>query len=77
DSEGIWQRWRSYADVNDLTGGNKTFEQMKNDGADRIIDNFTYTILEIFDMRTKPEVIIQREEYWKRVFQSVAHGMNN
>ncbi len=77
DNEGIWQRWRSYADVNNLTGGNKTFEQMKNSGADHIINNFTYTILEIFDMRTKPEVIIQREEYWKRVFQTVAYGMNN
>lgn len=77
DSEGIWQRWSSYADVNDLTGGNKTFEELKNNGADYIIDNFTYSILEIFDMRTKREDIIHREEYWKKVFQSVKYGMNN
>ena len=50
---------------------------MKNNGANHIIDNFTYTILEIFDMRTKSETIIQREEYWKKVFQTVLHGMNN
>ena len=77
DNEGIWQRWSAYADINNLTGGNKTFEELKNSGADYIIDNFTYSILEIFDMRTKREDIIRREEYWKRVFQSVKFGMNN
>lgn len=74
---GIWQRWSSYADINDLTGGNKTFIELKNSGADRIINNFTYSILEIFDMRTKREEIIRREEFWKRVFQTVKFGMNN
>lgn len=77
DGAGIWQRWSSYADVNNLTGGNKTFEELKNSGATYIIDNFTYSILEIFDMRTKREDIIRREEYWKRVFKTVRFGMNN
>lgn len=77
NSGGIWQRWSAYADVSNLTGGNKTFEELKNNGADYIIDNFTYSILEIFDMKTKREDIIHREEYWKRVFQTVKHGMNN
>ena len=44
---------------------------------DYIIDNFTYSILEIFDMKTKREGIIHREEYWKKVFQTVKFGMNN
>jgi len=74
---GIWQRWASYADVNDLTGGNKTFIELKNSGSDRIIKNFTYSILEIFDMRTKRDDIIRREEFWKKVFQTVKFGMNN
>lgn len=77
NSGGIWQRWSSYADVSNLTGGNKTFEELKNNGTDHIIDNFTYSILEIFDMRTKREEIIHREEFWKKVFQSVKYGMNN
>lgn len=77
NSGGIWQRWSSYADVSDLTGGNKTFEDIKHSGADHIIDNFTYSILEIFDMRTKREEIVLREEYWKKVFQTVRFGMNN
>lgn len=74
---GIWQRWSSYADVNDLTGGNKTFVELKNNGAEYIIDNFTYSILEIFDIKTRKEDIIHREEFWKRVFQTVKFGMNN
>lgn len=77
DNCGIWQRWAMYADVNNLTGGNKTFEELKNNGADHIIDNFTYSIIEIFDMRTKRSDIIKREEYWKKVFQTVKFGMNN
>ncbi len=77
ENEGIWQRWSAYANINSLTGGNKTFEKMKKNGANYIIDNFTYTILEIFDMRTQKEYIIEREEYWKKVFKSVEFGMNN
>lgn len=77
DGEGIWQRWQSYADIDNLTGGNKTFEDLKKSGSNRIIDNFTYSILEIFDMRTKRDDIIHRESYWKKVFQTIQHGMNN
>ncbi|MBE5963838.1 MAG: GIY-YIG nuclease family protein [Lachnospira sp.] len=77
-SAGIWQRWSSYADKNNLTGGNKTFEELKKTyGSQYIEDNFTYAILEIFDVKTKSEYIIHREEYWKRVFKSVQYGMNN
>lgn len=77
DNEGIWQRWSAYASVSNLTGGNKTFEELKKNGADYIIDNFTYSIIEIFDMRTDPKYIIQREEHWKNVFKTVQFGMNN
>lgn len=77
NSGGIWQRWSAYGDVDNLTGGNKTFEEIKDVDADYIIENFTYSILEIFDVKTKREDIIHREEFWKKVFQSVKHGMNN
>jgi len=77
DNAGIWQRWSSYADVDNLTGGNKTFEEFKRSGADYIIDNFRYSILEIFDMRTKRDDIIHREEHWKKVFKTKEFGMNN
>lgn len=77
DGGGIWQRWSSYANVSNLTGGNKSFEELKNKGADYIIDNFTYSILEIFDMRTKSDDIKRREEYWMKVFKTRKFGMNN
>jgi len=77
DAGGIWQRWSSYADLDNLTGGNKTFEEIKERNPNYIINNFTYSILEIFDIRTKSDYIIEREEFWKRVFQSVKFGMNN
>ncbi|AKF40946.1 hypothetical protein AAW50_00585 [Mycoplasmopsis canis] len=75
--EGIFQRWKSYSDSNNLTGGNKTFEEIKNKNKDYIKENFLYSILEIFDVKTKTEEIIRREEFWKKVFQTVKHGMNN
>lgn len=76
NNEGLWQRWASYANVNNLTGGNKTFEDMKKEGKDYIINNFTYSILEIFDMKTDKYYILDRENYWKNVLQTRVHGMN-
>lgn len=73
---GIWQRWISYA--KGLTGGNKTFNNiLKTKGKDYIKNNFSYAILEIFDKKTKDNYIIQREEFWKKVFQTTKFGMNN
>lgn len=77
NKEGIWQRWSSYANINNLTGGNKTFEEIKSLDPEHIKNYFTYAILEIFDVKTKRDDIIQREEFWKRVFQTVKFGMNN
>ena len=77
NSGGIWQRWSSYGDVTNLTGSNKTFEEIKKINPKHIIENFSYSILEVFDVKTKREDIIQREEFWKKVFQTVKHGMNN
>ena len=74
--DGIWQRWSSYANVNNLTGGNKAFEDLKQKGSNYIIDNFQYSILEICDIKTKDEEVRDREGYWKKVFRSIKHGMN-
>ena len=74
---GIWQRWSSYANINNLAGGNKTFEEIKGKDPNYIINYFTYSILEIFDPKTSNNEVIRREEFWKKVFQSKEHGMNN
>lgn len=76
NTDGIWQRWSKYADVSNLSGGNKAFEELKSSGMRYIINNFTYSILEVFDKKTRREEIIQRESYWKKVFKTREFGMN-
>ena len=76
--DGIWQRWSGYANLNNLTGNNKKFYLIVDDlGKDHIIDNFKYSILEIFDTKTKLEAVIERENYWKNVLDSKKQGMNH
>ena len=40
------------------------------------LNNFKYSILEIFDTKTKDEYILERESYWKNVFETKKFGMN-
>lgn len=78
DNGGLWQRWSNYAHFDNLTGDNKDFNQLvKDKGKDYIIKNFKYSIIEIFDMKTNDSYIINRESYWKKVFESRNFGMNN
>lgn len=73
----IWQRWSDYANIENLTGGNKLLNEIKLDkGKDYIVNNFQYSILEIFDTKTKADIIINRENYWKNVFCTRKYGMN-
>jgi len=73
----VWQRWAAYANMKDLTGGNKDFETLvKEFGGDYIIKNFKYSIIEIFDTKTKSETVIERENYWMSVFKTRKYGMN-
>ena len=76
--DGIWQRWSGYANLNNLTGNNKEFDQLVDKlGRDYIINNFKYSILEIFDTKTKQEAVIGRENHWKNVLDTKKHGMNH
>lgn len=78
NTDGIWQRWAGYAHLENLTGGNKEFNNIVlENGREHIQKHFQYSILEIFDTRTKSEVIIERENYWKSVFDTKKHGMNH
>lgn len=78
NTDGIWQRWSNYAHLNNLTGGNKEFMSILNEkGTDYIIKHFQYSILEIFDTKTKSNTIIERENYWKAVLDTKKHGMNH
>ena len=72
---GLLNRWNEY--INNLTGGNKKFEELVADnGKEYIQNNFKYSILEIFDTKTKDEYIVERENYWKNIFETRNFGMN-
>ena len=72
---GLLNRWNEY--INNLTGGNKEFEVLvKEKGENHIKNNFKYSILEIFDTKTKDAYILERESYWKNVFETKKFGMN-
>lgn len=78
NSDGIWQRWAGYADPRNLTGGNKQLMELRDQvGAEHIAKHFQYSILEIFDTKTKQEYVPQRESYWKRVLETRRHGYNS
>ena len=78
NTDGIWQRWSGYAHLENLTGGNKEFNNiLLNKGKEHIQKYFQYSILEIFDTRTKSEIILERENYWKNVFDTKKNGMNH
>lgn len=74
---GIWQRWRAYANPEDPTGGNKEFKAiMAKHGAGYIIENFTYSILEVCDTKMTTAEVCERESHWKDVLGSRKFGMN-
>lgn len=78
EANGLWQRWSGYAHLKNLTGGNRELERMRSDLGDaHIVGNFQYSILEIFDPKTRAEVILARESFWKQALDSRhPHGMN-
>ena len=74
---GIWQRWSAYANPKNLAGGNKDFEEIKIKNPEYIINNFTYSILEILDPKTSDDEVIRKENFWKNVLKTKQFGMNN
>lgn len=77
EANGLWQRWSGYAHLKNLTGGNAELDHIRVSLGDaHIVGNFQYSILEIFDPKTKAETILQRESFWKLALDSRGHGMN-
>lgn len=64
-------RWKSY--VNNGHGGNIG---MKNIPLDHMKKYFRYSILDIYKSSTDDNIITEREQWWKEVLQSRAHGYN-
>ena len=72
---GIWSRWGEY--INTGHGGNKDLiDIIAKEGFDYARNNFKFSLLEYYFMKTDDEVIIEREQYWKRVLLSGKYGYN-
>ena len=72
---GIWSRWASY--IGTGHGWNDELTKLITaNGIEHARKNFWFSILEFRSMRTDDPVIINREQYWKRVLQTNAFGYN-
>jgi hypothetical protein len=72
---GIWSRWACYIGTghgwnDELT---KLIEQC---GFDYARNNLKFSLLEYRAMKTDDQVIIDREQYWKKVLLSGSYGYN-
>lgn len=77
EASGLWQRWSGYANLKNLTGGNQELEALRARlGDSHIVENFQYTILEIFDPKASRETVLKRESFWKLALDSRQHGLN-
>ena len=70
----FWQRWVEYIETGH--GNNKEFKNLKKENNNEFLNNFTFSILEIFKNTTDPEEIIRRESYWKNILRSREFGYN-
>lgn len=73
---GLAQRWGNYLDSKH--GGNKKLMALKEQKGEEYFEKyFTYTLLEYFGLSHDPEKIIEREQYWKRCFDTIKNGYND
>lgn len=71
----LLSRWTSY--VQNGHGGNEELIKLVSEkGFEYIKNNFTYSILEVFNSLTDDNFILKRESHWKEVFDTRNHGYN-
>ncbi len=73
--DGIWQRWMAYAKTGH--GGNKELRLLLSKKSKIYVDNFQYSILEVCDLNSSNDYIINRECYWKNVLLTREYGLNS
>ncbi|KHD13991.1 GIY-YIG nuclease family protein [Clostridium butyricum] len=74
--EGVAQRWGNYLDSKH--GGNKKLIALYNKkGNEYFEEYFTYTLIEYFGLSYDPGKILEREQYWKRCFDTIKNGYND
>lgn len=67
----ILGRWRAY-----ISTGHGNNEGLKSLSFDEIKNNFRYSILDIYKSTTDDTIIINRENWWKKVLQTREFGYN-
>ncbi|MEQ8745518.1 GIY-YIG nuclease family protein [Pyruvatibacter sp.] len=74
--EGIWSRWSSY--ISSGHGGNAELRALATDPSlEYCRRSFRFALLEYRSNRTPDEVIIGRENFWKRILLTRGeHGLN-
>lgn len=73
---GVWQRWGNY--LSSKHGGNVKLRKLHDLEGDAYFEkNFTFTIIEYFGLSYDPDKVKKREQYWKRCFDTIAHGYND
>uniref|UniRef100_UPI004027F6ED GIY-YIG nuclease family protein n=1 Tax=Candidatus Fimenecus sp. TaxID=3022888 RepID=UPI004027F6ED len=74
--DGIWGRWSCYVYTNG-TGHNDALDEILKNNPEYPAKNFKWSILECFYTRDgTTQLILDREKYWKTVFDSRQHGYN-
>lgn len=75
-SQMLHDRWECYART--LTGGNKELKKVVVlKGEDYIKKYFQWSLIEHFDESISDSYILEREKYWKQVFNSKEEGLND
>jgi len=72
--DGIWQRWLAYA--TNGHGGNEELKALLRDKGSEHVRNFQYAILEVCDLGTSREDVLERESHWKDVLRTREFGLN-
>lgn len=74
--DGIWGRWSCYVYTSG-TGHNDALDEMLQKDPDYPAKHFRWSVLECFYTRDgNTQLILDREKYWKQVFDSKKHGYN-
>lgn len=74
-TQGIWSRWCAY--VASGHGGNVELRALvKDPSLDYCRKHFRFALLEHRPERTPDEIILRREDFWKRILLTREHGLN-
>lgn len=74
--EGVAGRWGNY--LESKHGGNKRLIRLYEEkGSEYFEKYFTYTLIEYFGLSYDPIKILEREQYWKRCFDTIKNGYND